>query len=719
MNEQIINEIALKLNKTTTQVSIVLKMLEEKATVAFIARYRKEMTGALDEEEIRLISKEYDYFVSLLKRKEDVIRLIDEKGMLNPGLKNSIMNATKLVEVDDLYRPYKEKKKTKASEAIAKGLEPLAKIIMSYEGNSDKDQLLDRFITSDVLTKEDALSGALNIIAEWISDNASYRHALRNNLNRYGVLTTKLKKPELDETKLYDKYYEYSESIKTIKPHRILAINRAESTKVIGVNIVSNYDIDIAYLNSKVIKKQLLFDADIKKAIVDSYKRLISPSIEREVRSELTSNAEENAIGIFSMNLKKLLLQSPMKGQTVLGVDPAFRTGCKLAVVDELSKLLEIDVIYPNELQKGKSVKQTDIDKSKNTILNLIKKYNVSIIAIGNGTASRETESFIANIIKENKLDVKYVIVSEAGASVYSASDLAIKEFPNLEVQERSAISIARRLQDPLSELVKIEPKAIGVGQYQHDVAQNKLTSSLDDVVSEAVNKVGVNVNTASVSLLTYVSGLNKTTASNIIKYREEFGKINNRNDLKKVSKLGSKTYEQAVGFLRILDGSNQLDKTSIHPESYKVAMKLMQNLKIEILGSSEAKEILSNIDKEKLKKELDIDIYTLNDIIDAFIAPTRDIRDEYSAPKLRSDITHLEDLKVGDELEGTVRNVVDFGAFIDCGLKNDGLVHLSKMSKTFIKHPSELLGVGDLVKVYVIGVDLVKSKLSLSMIKE
>ncbi len=721
LNDDLLKQIATNLNIKLEQVKTVLTMLDEGSTVPFIARYRKEMTGALDEEQIRAISKEWEYGEALLKRKEDVIRLIEEKGLMTDELKNKIMSSNKLVEVEDLYRPFKEKKKTKATEAIRLGLEPLAKIMMSFKAHGDRLQIASGYITEEVKDSEAAITQAKYIIAEWISDNAAYRKGLRSFLNTKGTLETKIKKDAVDEKKVYENYYDYKETLRTVKPHRILAINRAEDEKVINVSIVSDINNDLAYLYKHIIRDENnIFANDIKDAINDAYKRLIMPSIEREVRAELSEKAENGAIEVFSMNLKNLLLQAPIKGKVVLGVDPAFRTGCKLAVVSATGKVLEIGVIYPNELSKGATIDERQLAISKKKVLELILKYRVEIIAIGNGTASRETESFISNIIKDNKLTCQYVIVSEAGASVYSASDLAREEFPDFEVQERSAVSIARRLQDPLSELVKIEPKAIGVGQYQHDVTQSKLTESLDFVVSEAVNKVGVNVNTASVSLLTYVSGLNKSVANNVIKYRDEIGSFKNRNELKKVPKLGAKTYEQAIGFLRITDGENPLDMTSIHPESYKVAEKIVKELKIDVtkLGTKETIDLVSNIDKLALRNKYEIDAYTLDDILDSFKAPLRDPRDQYDTPKLRSDVLHLEDLKIGDELEGTVRNVVDFGAFVDCGLKNDGLVHISKMTTKYIKHPSEMVSVGDLVKVYVLSIDLSKQKLALTMVK-
>ena len=720
MKEEIIKKVAEEQKVSVDKVNVVLEMLMNGATVPFIARYRKEATNGMDENQIREISKLYEYEENLLNKKEDVIRLIDEKGLLTDDLKQKIMNASKLVEVEDLYRPFKERKQTKASLAIEQGLEPLAKIMMSFPINGNREEIASKYITQKIDNVEDVILNASYIIAEWISDNANYRKAIRNNMNRYGILKTKKKKDASDEAETYKIYYEYEESINTIKPHRVLAINRAEDSKIIGVSIETNNEMDINYLYSKIIKNDnTIFIKDIKNAINDSYKRLIIPSIEREVRSDLNEIAEQKAIEIFSMNLKNLLLQAPIKNKVVLGVDPAFRTGCKLAVVDELGKVLDKGVIYPNDRTIGKVVKNDDLEKSKKTIIDFIKKYNINIIAIGNGTASRETESFISSVIKENKLDVKYVIVSEAGASVYSASKIAQEEFPDYHVEERSAVSIARRLQDPLSELVKIDPKSIGVGQYQHDVNQTKLVNSLNDVVEEAVNKVGVDVNTASVSLLNYVSGISKGIASNIVQYRNTNGKFKSRVELLRVSKLGAKTYEQCIGFMRIPDGDNELDHTSIHPESYDKALEIMKLLNIEKLGVDENIEKIKNADKDFIKKKVDIDDYTLNDILEAFIAPTRDPREEYSQPVLRSDIMHLEDLKIGDELEGTVRNVVDFGAFIDCGVKYDGLVHISKISKEYIKHPKEKLNVGDLVHVYVIGIDLEKKKLSLSMIKE
>ncbi len=721
MNEIIINETATELGIKPEQVVAVLEMLKDDKTVAFIARYRKELTGGLDEDAIRKIDEVYTYGINLMKRKEDVIRLIEEKKMMTEELREQILNAPKLIDVEDLYRPFKEKKKTKATEAIALGLEPLADIMMKLWVKGDRLQVASQFLTDKVTTPEMALEQAAYIVAERISDNATYRKHIRDAALKYGRIITKKKNNDKDPDEKYKNYYDSSEFISRIKPHRVLALNRAEDEDVINVTVELQPERDIDYLVYKTIhNRDTIFKDDLMNAINDSYKRLIAPAIGREIRGILSENAENQAISIFSLNLKNLLLQAPMKGRTVLGVDPAFRTGCKLAVISPESKVLEIGVIYPNEKAKDKSVDPKLVLQSKKTIVDLVKKYKVDIIAIGNGTASRETEGFIAEVIKENNLTAKYVIVSEAGASVYSASPLAIEEFPDLTVEKRSAISIARRIQDPLAELVKIDPKSIGVGQYQHDVTESKLNKSLDDVVEDAVNRVGVNLNTASMSLLSYVSGLSKSVSKNIVSYREENGRFNSREELKKVSKLGPKTYEQCVGFLRILDGSNPLDMTPIHPESYKKADKLLKlmNLTSSDLGTDKIREEIEKLDKTQISKDLDIDLYTLNDILDSFKAPLRDIREDYQGLILRDDIVHFEDIKVGDCLDGTVRNVVDFGAFVDCGVKYDGLVHISKMSTTKVNHPSDILSVGDQIKVYVIGIDYNKHKLELSLMK-
>ena len=706
MNEQIIKEIAQNLNIKEPQVSKTLKLLEEGNTIPFIARYRKEVTGNLDEEQIRKISEVYEYGQNLLKRKEDVIRLIDEKGLLTDELKVKIMQAAKLVEVEDLYRPYKEKKKTKATEAIKNGLEPLAKLIMSYP----KEINFDKFLNENVKTKEDAIEGASYIIAEWTSDNASYRKYIRRYMYNNGKLVTKLKKNAEDENKTYEMYYDFTETLKYAKAYRIMAINRAEKEKVITVNLDMDDEHIINYLKEKIIKKESPYNYIIENAIKDSYKRLIKPSVEREIRSEITEKAEDEATKNFSLNLENLLMQPPMKGKMVLGFDPAYRTGCKLAVVDETGKMLDISVIYPHEPKCEK-------EKSKKILLDLIKKYKIDIIAIGNGTASRESEAFVADTIKEADHKVEYILVSEAGASVYSASKLAIEEYPDLHVEQRSAISIARRLQDPLSELVKIDPESIGVGMYQHDVAPKKLSDSLGFVVTKSVNNVGVNINTASSSLLKYVSGLTKTNINKILKYRSDHGKFQNRDELKKL--LTPKTYTQSIGFLRIPEGTNILDATSIHPESYDITLNLLKllNLDLKKIGTEEFNKKL-DIDIAEYAKKLNTDVYTLEDIIKSLQKPNRDPRDDMPKPLLKSDVLHLEDLKPGMKLQGTVRNVTPFGAFIDIGIKNDGLAHISKLTNKYIKHPSEVVSVGDIVDCYVDEIYPEKHKVSLSLIK-
>ena len=711
MNEDIIKQIALELNIRIEQVKSTLKMLEDGNTIPFIARYRKEVTGNLDEEQIRSISEVYEYQVNLLKRKEDVIRLIDEKGLLTDKIKTEVMNASKLVEVEDLYRPYKEKKKTKATEAIKNGLEGLAKIILSFPKEL---YAVDKFLNDNVKTKEDAIEGAKYIIAEYISDNAYYRKWIRNDIYNNSKIVTKKKKNAVDEKKVYEMYYDYSEDVKYIKPHRVLAINRGEKEGVLSVSLEYNKEYIYNYLEKKLIKDENSECAVyVKDAIVDSYKRLIGPSVEREIRSELTEKSEEGAIEVFAKNLENYLLTPPMKDKMILGLDPAYRTGCKLAVIDYTGQMLDIKVIYPDE-------PKNDFEGSKKIVLDLIDKYNIDIIAIGNGTASRESETFIANVIKDAKRSVSYIIVNEAGASVYSASKLAIEEFPNLHVEERSAISIARRLQDPLSELVKIDSKSIGVGQYQHDVKEKNLNEALDFVVSKSVNNVGVNINTASASILKYISGLTKKSIEKIIDFRNKHGRFNSRNELIDNKILSAKAYEQSIGFMRVLDGSNPLDKTSIHPESYNKTTKLLESIGMnyDSLGTEELISKLDNINIDDYSKKLDIDIYTLEDIINSLKKPNRDPRDDFDKPILKSDVLHIEDLKKGMELEGTVRNVVDFGAFIDIGIKNDGLVHISKITDRYIKHPSEVLSVGDIVTCYVDEVFLDKGKVALSLIK-
>lgn len=714
MNREIITEISADLKVKTKQVEATLKLLEEGNTIPFIARYRKEATGNLDEEQIRQIYEVYEYQVNLLKRKEDVIRLIDEKGMLTDDLKKEIMKATKLVEVEDLYRPFKEKKKTKATEAIAQGLEPLAKMCMSFPTQGSLESLASKFVNDKVKTVEDALQGAAYIIAEWISDNAFYRKWIRKTTYQKGVLKSTKKKNAEDEDKVYEMYYEFQEPVRQLKSYRVLALNRGEKEKVLNVSI----DVDTAYIESylkeKVIKNESSFVTPlVLDAIKDSYKRLIAPSIEREIRSELTEKANEVAIDNFGNNLEKLLLQPPMKEKVVLGFDPAYRTGCKLAVMDETGKMETIKVIYPHE-------PHNKVAEAKKVLLDLIDQYKVDIIAIGNGTASRESATFVADTIKDAKRPVQYIIVNEAGASVYSASKLAISEFPDLHVEERSAISIGRRLQDPLSELVKIDPESIGVGLYQHDVPSKQLSESLDFVVTKAVNLVGVNVNTASASLLKYVAGITKRNIDKILSYRDLHGKFTSREELKKQKILSDQVYEQAIGFLRIPDAENVLDRTGIHPESYELTLALLRALDLSLsqIGTEEWNEKLSKVDQVRMKEELHTDEYTLKDIIDTLLKPNRDPRDDMPQPLLKSDVLHLEDLKKGMKLQGTVRNVVDFGVFIDIGLKNDGLAHISKLTDHYIKHPMEVVSVGDIVDCYVEDIFLDKKKVALSLVE-
>lgn len=713
MNEKIIKNIASNLNVKDSQVASALKLLSEGATIPFIARYRKEVTGALDEEQLRKINEVYAYEVNLLERKESVIKLIDEKGLLTDELKEKILNAEKLVEVEDLYRPFKEKKKTKATDAINNGLEPLAKMIMSFPTKGDITSLTSKFINDKVKTIEEAVTGASYIIAEYISDNAYYRKWLRSFIFKNGFIISKKKKDAEDEKKVYEMYYDFKEEVSKIKSYRVLAINRAEKEKIVTVSI----DVDdakvLSFFEEKIIKNKDSFAVDIvKNAIKDSYKRLIFPSVEREVRAALSEKAEDVAIKNFSENLENLLLTPPIKDKMVLGFDPAYRTGCKLAVLNPVGKVLKIEKIYPHPpVNKYEEAKAKTID--------LINKYNIDIVAIGNGTASRESEKFISDVIKSIDRKVDYIIVSEAGASVYSASPLAIKEFPDLVVEERSAISIGRRLQDALSELVKITPESIGVGLYQHDVNAKKLSSSLDFVVTSAVNEVGVNINTASPSLLKYISGLTKTYIDKIIKYREEKGKILSREEVLKNKLLSEKVYEQAIGFMRVEGGSNIFDTTDIHPESYDIAKKVMELLNINADEIGKCADKVNMVNAKELASKLDTDEYTIDTILKSFAKPHRDPRDEMEKPILKSDILEIKDLKINDKLEGTVRNVVDFGAFVDIGLHNDGLIHISKMSKNYIKHPSEVLKVGDIISVYVIGIDKEKEKVQLSLFKE
>lgn len=717
MNNEIIKEIASELNIDEKYVLATLKLLEEDNTVPFIARYRKEVTGGMDEESIRKIEEVYSYQVNLLKRKDDVIRLIDEKGLLTDDIKTLIMACNKLIEVEDLYRPYKEKKKTKATDAINNGLEPLAKMIMSFNIKGSIDSVSARFLNDKVLSCEDAVKGASYIIAEWISDNASYRKWIRNYIYRNGSITSIIKKNANDSDKVYEMYYDYHEPIKYIKSHRVLAINRGEAEGILNVSITSLTDEVISYLDKKIIKgnNKELIDI-VSSAILDSYKRLIFPSIEREIRSDLTDKASEDAIFSFGKNLEALLLTPPMRENVVLAFDPGFVNGCKLAVIDKNGNYLDSTVIKPflNSNSKDR------IDMCKKVVVDLINKYHVDLIAIGNGTASRESEKFCAEMIHEYKLSCKYVIVSEAGASIYSASKVAIAEFPDLAVEKRSAVSIGRRLQDPLSELVKIPPDGIGVGLYQHDVPKKRLNESLDFVVSKVVNSVGVNINTASTSLLSYVSGLTKKTIDKIIAYRNKYGKIYSRDEIKKNKLLSDKAYLQAIGFLRIIDGENILDETAIHPESYPITLELLDSINEDLssIGTNKLINKLDNINIDEYVDLLKTDKYTLSDVIESLKKPNRDPRDEMPQPILKSDILELEDLRVGMKLQGTVRNVVSFGAFIDIGLHNDGLVHVSKMSHDFIKDPMDVVSVGDIVDCYVDEIYLDKKKVSLSLIE-
>ena len=707
MNEIVIDELSSELNIKINQIKAVLTLLKEGSTIPFIARYRKEATGALDENQITKIEEKYRYYNNLMERKETVIRLIDEKGMLTDEIKKNILNCTKLVEVEDIYLPYKEKKKTKATEAIKMGLEPLAKAIMAFPTKGSLESLCG--IVPNV-EKEVALENTKYIISEWISDNAYYRKFVRNYIWNNASIISKIKKNAVDEKKTYEIYYDFTEKVKYIKPYRVLAINRAEKENVISVKL--DYDNDYIFnsLSNKIIKNKESFVVDyVNDAIKDALKRLIYPSIERDVRSELTEKSEDNAIEVFKDNLENLLMTRPVKGYRVLGFDPAFRTGCKLACLDEKGNVLHKDVIYPHEPKNEK-------EASRIKLLNLIKTYNINLIAIGNGTASRESEEFVANTIKDLK-DVYYTIVSEAGASVYSASKEAQREFPDYEVQERSAVSIGRRVIDPLSELVKIDPKSIGVGEYQHDVNSKKLTESLDNTVSKVVNEVGVNINTASNFILKYVSGLTTTVINKIQKFKEK-KEFTSREEIKKLTT--DKVYEQCVGFLRINNSINPLDNTGIHPESYELTSKLLKllNLDIKDIKTEEFKHKLENIDLEKLTKELNSDIYTVTDIIKELKNPGLDPRSEAPETILRSDILTIDDLSIGMELKGTVRNVASFGAFVDIGLHDDGLLHISKMSKNFVKDPKDIVSVGDILTVYISDIDKNKGKVQLSLIK-
>lgn len=714
MNNKIIEEISKELVISIKQVEATLKLLEEGNTIPFIARYRKEVTGALDEEKIRKIEEVYTYQVNLLKRKEDVIRLIDEKGLLTDELKASILACEKLVEVDDLYRPFKEKKKTKASEAIKAGLEPLAKKVLTFT-EFDLNNEANGYLNDLVKTIEEAIQGVKYIIAEIISDEASYRKYLRNYIYLNGDIVSKKKKNANDENDIYKNYYDYREKIKTIKSHRVLALNRGEKEDVLNVTLDYSKEDVYAYLKRKVIKNENVSYINVViDSIIDSANRLILPSVEREIRSDLTDKASVVAIENFAKNLEALLMTPPLKEKMILALDPAYRTGCKLAVLDKNGNPLKIEVIYPTP-------PMNKILESKKIVLNLINEYKIDVVAIGNGTASRESEKFISETIKDADHPVSYVMVNEAGASVYSASPLGIEEFPDLTVEKRSAISIGRRLQDSLSELVKIDPKSIGVGLYQHDVKEKELESTLDFTVTKAVNKVGVDINTASVSLLKYISGLNKKNIEAIINYRLTKGKINSREELKKINGITDKAFEQSAGFLRINNGTNPLDETAIHPDNYTDALSILNklNLNISDIGTETMIYKLGTIDLEELRNDTGIEKYTFYDIIDALKKPHRDPRDEAPKPILKSDVLTIDDVKMGMELTGTVRNVVDFGLFIDVGLHNDALAHISKLSKDYVRHPSNLFKVGDIVTCYVINIDSKNEKVSVSLLKE
>ncbi|MEN2019274.1 Tex family protein [Staphylococcus epidermidis] len=712
MDNSLIETIVSKYQFSEKQIKAVLKLLKENNTVPFIARYRKEATGGLDEVEIKQINDEYNYMLNLQKRKEEVIHNIDQQGLLTSDLKQDILTQTKLQRVEDLYRPYKQKKKTRATEAKRKGLEDLADWFSQSKLDTKIEDKAQLFLNDEVTTIEDAIEGAKDIIAERISDNPQYRSKILKDVFNQGLIVSSKKKKAEDEKQTFSMYYDYNEPIKRIANHRVLAMNRGEKEKVLSIKI----DFDTTRIQREIanveIKTQNEATPFIKEAIQDSLKRLILPSIEREIRGDLTQNAESHAIDVFSENLRNLLLQPPMKGKQILGVDPAFRTGCKLAVVNPFGTFIAKGVIYPHP-------PISKVEEAEKELVKVISDYNIELLAIGNGTASRETEQFVAKVIKKYQLQAQFIIVNEAGASVYSASEIARQEFPDFQVEERSAVSIGRRVQDPLSELVKIDPKSIGVGQYQHNVNQKDLSSALTFVVETAVNQVGVDVNTASKSLLQYVSGLTSTIAQNIIDYREENGPIKHHKEISSIKRLGAKTFEQSIGFLRIVDGEEPLDNTAIHPESYDVAYRMLHQLDLtaQDIGSVKLKNTLSNVNISTLVSQLNIGEPTLKDIIQSLIAPNRDPRDEFETPILKSDVLSIEDLSKGMKLNGTVRNVVDFGAFVDIGVKQDGLVHISKLSKKFVKNPMDMISVGDIVEVWILDIDENKGKVSLTMV--
>ena len=713
--DKIIQIIADELNIKKSQVENTIKLIDEGNTIPFIARYRKEVTGGLSDEVLRTFGERLNYLRNLEKRKEEVTNSIEEQGKLTEEIVKELENAVTLAEVEDIYRPYKQKKKTRATVAKAKGLEPLAEIILAQEETKDIKEIAAEYINEEkeVKTVEEAIQGALDIIAEMISDNPEYRKLIKQIVYSKGIIITTATKPE--EKSAYEMYYDYSENVNKIPSHRILAINRGEKEEFLKVKIEKEEDKILGKIEKDIIKGETQFTQYLKDTIQDSFKRLIEPSIDREIRSDLTEKAEEQAIKVFGKNAKQLLLGAPLKGITVMGFDPAYRTGCKIAIIDETGKVLDITTVYPTE-------PQNDIEGAEKELVRLINKDHVDMIAIGNGTASRESEMFVSEMIKKCDHKVLYTIVSEAGASVYSASKLATEEYPDINVSIRGAISIARRLQDPLAEFVKIDPKSIGVGQYQHDVNQKKLEESLAGVVEDSVNKVGVDVNTATPSLLSYVSGINKTIAKNIVKYRDENGKLKTRKELLKVPKLGKVAFEQCAGFIRIPDGTNALENTAVHPESYEIAEELLKTLGYvtEDLKDKdkliEIRKKLASVNVVETAKKLNVGEMTLKDIIDELSKPGRDPREDMPKPILRQDVLKFEDLKEGMILTGTVRNVIDFGAFVDIGVKHDGLVHISEMSEKFVKNPSDIVSVGDIVKVKVIGIDNDRQKVKLSM---
>lgn len=737
INEQLLNKISQEQNVRVPQIQAVLKLIEDGGTVPFIARYRKEATGGLDEEKIRSIYTEWEYGQKLAERKEDIMRLISEKGKLTDELKAAIIASNKLSELEDIYRPFKEKKKTRATEAKRKGLEPLAEFLLSFPVEGNVEEEASKYVTLEpteqqvkddvvVANVKDALQGAQDIIAEMVSDEAKYRKWIRSYFERKALLASEVKDITADEKHTFEMYYKYEEPIADIKSHRILALNRGEAEKVLKVFIKEDTEYVLNFLCSKIIlNKDSITAQYVRNAVEDAYKRLIKSSIEREIRAELKDKAEAQAIHVFGENLRKYLLTPPMKGKVVLGVDPAFRTGCKLAVVDATGKFLDKGVMYPHQKSKDEEVPADRYLQAEQKFTEFLLKYDCEIVAMGNGTASRETEEFVSKTLKKlektliaMKKHVDYIIVNEAGASVYSASELARDEFPDFSVEERSAVSIARRLQDPLAELVKIDPKSIGVGQYQYDVNQKNLSNQLDFVVEGAVNSVGVNVNSASIHLLQRVAGLNAKTAKLIVAHRDANGKFNNRSELN-IKGIGAKTLEQAIGFLRIPDGNEKLDMTAIHPESYAAAEKILEKLGFtkDAIGTEELKEAIKKANRKQLLEGLGIGEFTFNDILDAFIAPLRDPRDEFDKPILKQGVIDLSQLKPGMELQGTIRNVVDFGVFVDCGVHEDGLVHISKISKRHIKHPLDVVSVGQIVTVWVVSVDLRKNRLELTMI--